>query len=121
MHKSLITAAGAGVLGTLLLAAPLASARDNVSWSVNIGAPVATYPVYAPAYSQPPVVYAAPAPFYVQQAPVYYAPPVVVAPPYYGRVYYNTAYPQPYYREYGHYHHGYGHGNGYGGPYRHER
>lgn len=122
MNKSLIVAAASGLAGSLLLlASPLASARDHVNWSVNIGVPVATYPAYAPVYSPPPVVYARPAPVYVQPEPVYYAaPPVVYAPqPYYGRVYYD-GYSRPYYWDHGRRVYGYGY-NGHGGYYRHGR
>ena len=126
MKKSLMVAALSGLAGSLLfLATPLASARDHVNWSVNIGVPVATYPAYSPAYapsyapvySPPPVVYARPAPAYYEPAPVYYGPPpVVYAPqPYSSRVYYD-GYARPYYWDHGRRGHGYGHGghHGYG-------
>lgn len=118
MGKSLIVANLVGIAGSMLLmAAPLASARDNVSWSVSVGAPAVAYPAYAPVYG-PPVAYARPAPIYVEPLPVYYSPPpMVYAPqPYYGRVYYN-GYSRPYYWE--HDHRGYGHGHG--GRYRYAR
>ncbi len=85
-----------GVLGATALGASMsAQARDNVYWSVGIGAPGVSVgvgnapPVYvqpAPVYVPPPV-YVAPRPVYVAPQPVYYAPrPVVVrpAPVYYG-------------------------------------
>ena len=119
MNKSSMVAAVGTIAGlVLLLSAQAANARDQVSWSVNIGVPAVSYPGYAPVYA-PPVVYARPAPIYVQPAPVYYAPPAVVyAPqPYYERVYYNSYAPRYYWD------HGqpvyYGHG--YGAHYRHGR
>ena len=121
MHKSSIVAAVTAFTGSLLiLVSPLASARDQVSWSVNVGVPTVAYPAYAPVYA-PPVVYARPAPVYVQPAPVYYSPPpVVYAPqPYYARVYYDD-YARPYYWVHGR--RMYGHGDGYyGGHHRHGR
>lgn len=122
MNKSLIVAALAGIAGSLLLlTAPLASARDNVSWSVNVGVPAVAYPVYAPIYS-PPGVYARPAAVYYEPAPVYYSPtPVVYAPqPYYSRVYY-SGYARPYYWDHDHRAYGHGHGHGHGGRYRYDR
>ena len=122
MKESSIVAALAGATGILiLLTTPLASARDHVNWSVNIGVPVATYPAYASVYSQPPVIYTRPAPVYFQEAPVYYGPqPVLVSPaPYYGQVYYNgyaqpyyNGYPQPYYWDQGRRFYGDRHGHG---------
>ena len=69
-----------------------AAARDNVRFSISIGAPA---PIYAPA------------PAYIYERPVYYsAPPVIYAPP---RVVYYPA-PSYYYApppgHYGHRHHG---------------
>jgi hypothetical protein len=47
------------------LSAGLAQARDDVQWSVTIGAPVYTQPVYAqPVYRHAAPVYVAPAPVY---------------------------------------------------------
>jgi PXPV repeat (3 copies) len=70
--------------------AGVAHARDNVTFSVNIGVPgvligaTNAYPVYSqprPVYVQPRPVYVQPAPVYYRPAPVYYsAPPVFVAP-----------------------------------------
>ena len=63
--------------GALLAGASVpAMARDHVSFSLSLGAPVYAAPAYiapAPVYyaPPPPVVYYRPAP-----APVYYAPPV---------------------------------------------
>lgn len=82
----------AGATATLVLAAlsfaGSAHARDNVYWSVGVGAPgvalnvgnggpvfVQSQPVYvqsAPVYYQPPPVYVRPAPVYYQPQPVYY-------------------------------------------------
>ena len=93
----------------LLLAAPLANARDGVNWSVNIGVPAVGYPAYAsPVYSQPTVVYQQPQFFYVEPEPVYYQPaPVYSRPaPLYGPVTYYDTYPRQ--RYWGHGHHGYG-------------
>lgn len=122
MNKSSIVAAAGALAGSLLfLAAPLASARDNVSWSVNVGVPGVVYPAYAPVYA-PPVVYARPAPIYIEPAPVYYnPPPVIYAPqPYYGRVYYD-GYNRPYYWEHNRRMYGHGHGHGHDGQYRYGR
>ena len=119
-----------GLLGgvasvVMLLAAPLASARDGVYWSVNVGVPAVSYPVYAsPVYTPPPVVYqqsqsyyAEPAPVYYQPAPVYYQPaPVYVRPaPVYGPVVYYNTYPQPRYWGNGNGHHGHWHDGYYRG------
>lgn len=110
MKKFLAHSLVGGVAGALLLlAAPLASARDYVNWSVNIGAPALSYPVYAyPVYSQPTVVYQQPQRYYAEPEPVYYQPaPVYVRPaPLYGPVVYYDTYPQQ--RYWGHGHHGYG-------------
>ena len=85
----------AGVTATLALAAmsfaDSAHARDNVFWSVGMGAPgvslsvgnagpgyMEAQPVYIqpePIYYQPRTVYVRPAPVYVQPLPVYYARP----------------------------------------------
>lgn len=87
----------AGATATLALAALVfadsAQARDNVYWSVGLGAPGvslnignagAAYgyaqPVYyepEPIYYQPRPVYVRPAPIYVQPLPVYYGRPNV--------------------------------------------
>ena len=82
-------------------------ARDNVSFSVGIGAPgVAVsnnaYPVYSqPVYTQP--VYVQPRPVYVQPQPVYIQlRPVYVQP---APVYVQPA-PVYYARPHGHGHHG---------------
>lgn len=119
MNKSLTNGLVASVAGTiLLLAAPLASAHGYVNWSVNVGVPAVSYPVYAsPVYTQPQVVYEQPQRFYVEPAPVYYAPaPVYVRPaPLYGPVVYYNTYPQPGYWGRGPY------GNGYGGRNHHWR
>ena len=110
MNRFLTHGLVAGIAGAiLLLAAPLASARDHVNWSVNIGVPTVGYPMYgAPVYTQPSYVYQQPQPIYVEPAPVYYQPaPVYVRPaPVYGPIVYYESYPQP--RYWGHGHHGYG-------------
>ncbi|MBC7502718.1 MAG: hypothetical protein H7315_19805 [Herminiimonas sp.] len=118
MNKNFIASAYASVAAVaLLLAAPLASARDNVHWSVNVGSPGVVYPAYygypAPVYAQPAPVYSVQQPVYVEQGPVYYqSREVYVTPP----VYYSNV-PQPYYwnrepRLYG-YQPGYGRGGRY--------
>ena len=124
MNRFLTNGLVASVAGAIsLLAAPLASARDYVSWSVNVGVPAVGYPVYAsPVYSQPQVVYqqpqrvyVEPAPVYYERAPVYYEPaPIYVRPAaVYGPVVYYNSYAQP--RYWGH--RPYGYGYGYGGRY----
>ena len=99
-------------------------ARDNVSFSVGIGAPGVTvsnnaYPVYSqpvytqpvypqpvytqPVYVQPRPVYVQPQPVYIQLRPVYVQPaPVYVQP---APVYYQSV-PVYYARPHGHGHHG---------------
>ena len=68
------------VFGIILVAlSGAAAARDNVRFSVSIGAPVYEYQPPAPVYYYPPppprVVYYAPGPvYYAPPAPVYYAP-----------------------------------------------
>ncbi len=87
----LIAAASAGAV--LLLAAPAASARDRVDWSVNIGVPFNGYASYGqPAYVAPQPVYYRPQPVYVQPAPVYYPsqPAYAVPAQPYGVVQYNN-------------------------------
>lgn len=78
--------AGAVVLGALGMAGA-AQARDNVYWSLGVGAPgvalgVGNAPpvVYAP---PPPVYVAPPRPVYVAPPPAYFAPPppAYFAPP----------------------------------------
>lgn len=66
----------------LAIAAPLATAGGDVSWSVSVGTPYYPAPqVYAP----PPVVYVQPQPVYVRPRPVYVQPAPVVQ---YGPTYY---------------------------------
>ena len=93
----------AGATATLALAAMSfagsAHARDNVFWSVGMGAPGVSLnvgnagPVYMqsqPVYVQPEPVYYQPEPVYYQPRPVYVRPaPVYVQPEpvYYGRPY----------------------------------
>ena len=79
-----------GALGlTLLGTATVSQARDDVFWSVGVGAPGIAVGVSnaPPVYVQPAPVYVAPRPVYVAPRPVYYGPPPVVyrpAPVYYG-------------------------------------
>ncbi|SFB73407.1 PXPV repeat-containing protein [Polaromonas sp. OV174] len=94
-NRSVILA-GAALAISALGFAGAAQARDNVSWSVGVGAPGVAVNVgnMAPVYMPQPV-YVQPAPVYVQPAPVYYQPrpvyvqqqPIYVAPQpvYYGR------------------------------------
>lgn len=99
--------AGSIASALTLMAAPLANARDYVNWSINMGVPAVSYPVYAsPVYTPPPIIYQQTQSYYVEPAPVYYQPaPVYVRPaPIYGPVVYYESYPQP--RYWGHGHHG---------------
>lgn len=101
--------AGGAASVILLMSAPLAIAHDRVNWSVNVGVPAVSYPVYAsPVYTQPTVVYQQPQNYYVEPVPVYYQPaPVYVRPaPLYGPVVYYNTYSQQ--RYWGHGHHGHG-------------
>lgn len=108
MNTSSTTRIARWLIGAAALAAlsGTAAARDNVSLSISIGAPLPVYaaPVYAPPMYVPP-----PAPAYVSayvaSAPVYLAPAYVAQPP---RVAY---YPAP---GYGPRWHGHGHGWGHG-------
>ena len=83
----------AGATATLAIAALVfadsAQARDNVYWSVGVGAPGVAVnvgnagPVYmqaAPVYIEPEPIYYEPRPVYVRPAPIYVQPQV-----YYGR------------------------------------
>ena len=114
---------GTLITALLVLASPLANARDNVHWSLNIGVPGVVYPAYTPTYkvpvySQPQIVYEQPRTIYVSPPPTYYYPqprvyiqPAPVYGPVYGPVYYNNYGPGPYY--YSHHwraerYHGYG-------------
>lgn len=101
-----------GFLGAMALgASSVAQARDNVHWSIGVGAPgisvgVGNAPHYyapQPVYVQPAPVYVAPRPVYVAPPPVYYQPGVVYGP---APVYYEP----PRYRRHGrhHRHHHYG-------------
>ena len=65
------------VTGLLLVPAPPAQAGADVFFGLTIGVPFAPYPVYAPVYAPPAVIYAYPA-----QPPV-----VVVAPRHHRHVY----------------------------------
>lgn len=102
-----IVLVGAAALGLLGMAGT-AQARNDVYWSVGVGAPgvaigVGNAPpmVYTPPiYVRPRPVYVAPPPaYYYQPAPVYYGPPVVVRP---GRGYYRG---QRHWRRWHHRHH----------------
>lgn len=86
----------AGATATLAIAALVfadsAHARDNVYWSVGVGAPGVSLnvgnagPVYMPAqpvYFEPEPIYYRPSPVYVRPAPIYVQP----LPVYYGRPY----------------------------------
>ena len=115
----------AGLLG----AAGVAQARNDVYWSLGVGAPgvsvgVGNAPVYVapqPVYVQPGPVYVQPEPYYVRPRPVY-GPPAYYAPP--PRVVYRPApgyyygpsrgyYRNDYYRHgRGDRHHGRGHHRG---------
>jgi hypothetical protein len=75
-----------------------AAARDNVSFSLSIGAPT-----YGYSYAPPPAYYSPPPVYYTTPAPVYYAP----------RPYYAPA-PVVVYRDHRGWDHGRGHGHGYG-------
>jgi PXPV repeat (3 copies) len=88
--RALVMAGAAATLAVAALGfAGAAQARDNVSWSVGVGAPGVDVNV---GNMQP--VFVQPQPVYVQPAPVYYPRPVYVqprpvyvqpAPVYYGR------------------------------------
>ncbi|WP_296527169.1 hypothetical protein [Rhodoferax sp.] len=111
----------AGATATLAISALVfadsAQARDNVYWSVGLGAPgvslnvgnagpvyVQTQPYYfEPIYYRPSPVYVRPAPIYVQALPVYYGRPyrwnqrhgrqqVQAVRPGYGGSYYDRGY-----------------------------
>lgn len=123
MNKSVFGAFTASVASLLLLASPLANARDNVNWSLNIGVPGVVYPAYTPTYqvplyNQPQVIYEQPRAVYVNPPPVYYYPQqrVYVEPaPVYGPVYYESYGPGPgYYGHHGRYNHYRGYGERYG-------
>jgi len=76
MSKSKVfVAAALALAGTL--AAGAAQARDDVQWSVTIGTPVYTQPVYSqqPVYTQPAPVYRYPAPVYQQDRYQHYRQP----------------------------------------------
>ena len=94
--------AGTLAIGTLGFAGA-AQARDNVYWSLGVGAPGVAVGVgnAPPVVYAPPPVYVAPPPVYVQPRPVYMAPPpAYFAPP----VVYQPA-PSYYYGPPGHYRH----------------
>ncbi len=101
----------AGAIATLAVAAMgfagSAQARDNVYWSVGVGAPGVGVNVGNGYQPQP--VYVQPQPVYVQPAPVYYQPrPVFVQP----QVVYEAPQPVYYGRPHGWQRH---HGGGYYG------
>lgn len=92
MHSRSVFLAGA--TATLAIAALVfadsAHARDNVYWSVGLGAPGVSLnvgnagPVYMqaqPVYFEPEPIYYQPSPVYVRSAPIYVQP----QPVYYGR------------------------------------
>ncbi|HYD94051.1 MAG TPA: hypothetical protein VEC01_01905 [Noviherbaspirillum sp.] len=85
----------------LAVAAPLASAGGDVSWSISVGSPYPPAPVYAP----PPVVYVQPQPVYVRPRPVYVQPaPVVYGPTYYVE---EVRHRKHHHRKHRHHHHRY--------------
>ena len=126
-RSALAALATATVMVAGLCAANAAHARDDVSWSIGVGAPgvsfgvtngygyappayVAAPPVYsypAPVYAPPPRVVYNP-PVYYAPRPVYYAPPVVYAPP-------PRYYQRPGWGPRNGYGHGYGHRDGHHG------
>lgn len=91
---ALVSGTAAALAVAALGFAGTAQARDNVYWSVGVGAPGAlvnvgnALPVYSQpqviynsppvVYTQPQVVYTQPAPVYVQPRPYYYGQPQVV-------------------------------------------
>ena len=96
MKRTLAATTVGLMLGAMLaFIAPAATARDQVNWSISVGAP---FPVQV--YSPPPVVYVQPQPVYVRPQPVYVQPqPVYIEQePAYGSVYVN-AYGRPYYED----------------------
>lgn len=67
MSKSkILIAAALALTGTLGAGMAQAHSRDDIQWSVTIGAPA-----YGPVYARPAPVYVQPAPVYVAPAPVY--------------------------------------------------
>ncbi|MDP2257560.1 MAG: hypothetical protein Q8K05_16170 [Polaromonas sp.] len=89
-NRSIILASATAALAVAAMGfAGAAQARDDVYWSVGVGAPAVSLnvgnaqPVYVqpqPVYVQPAPVYYQPRPVYVRPAPVYFAP----QPVYYG-------------------------------------
>ena len=87
-----LAGATATVAMVALVFADSAQARDNVYWSVDVGAPDVSLNVgnAAPAYGYAQPVYFEPEPIYYQSRPVYVRPaPIYVQPlpVYYGRPY----------------------------------
>src|SRR5450830_840338 len=96
-HRTVFVAGATVALALAAMSfAGSARARDNVFWSVGVGAPgvslnvgnagvyMQAQPVYvqpAPVYYQPSPLYVSPEPVYYQPSPVYYQP----QPVYYGR------------------------------------
>lgn len=100
VNRSVVLAGATAALAVAALSfAGSAQARDDVFWSVGVGAPGVSLNVgnAGPVYMQPQPVYIEQQPVYVQPAPVYYQPrpvfvrpaPVYVQPQpvYYGRPY----------------------------------
>lgn len=91
-HSILLAGATATLAIAALVFADSAQARDNVYWSVGVGAPGVSLnlgnaaPAYGyaqPAYFEPEPIYYRPRPVYVRPAPIYVQP----LPVYYGRPY----------------------------------
>src|SRR5674476_1563672 len=82
-HRTVFVAGATVALALAAMSfAGSAHARDNVFWSVGVGAPGVSLNVgNAGVYMQPQPVYVQPAPVYYQPSPVYYQP----QPVYYGR------------------------------------
>lgn len=96
---ALMAGAAVAIAFATLGFAGTAQARDNLSISLSMGAPVGVYNAY-PVYSQP--VFVQQQPVYVQPAPVYIAP----RPVYYGQPVYVQPQAVYYERPRGHGHHG---------------
>lgn len=93
VNRSVVLAGATAALAVAALSfAGSAQARDDVFWSVGVGAPGVALNVgnAGPVYMQPQPVYVQPAPVYYEPRPVFVRPaPVYVQPQpvYYGRPY----------------------------------